>query len=74
MQVLVAGHAADRAFVHLDRFSHFAQGERPQLGDAAAEETFLLLHDLGGGLEDRLLALVERADQPVGIGELLSQP
>ncbi len=61
-------------FVHLDRIGHRAQGQRAQFRNAAAEEAFLLLHDFGRDLEDRLLPLVERLDQPVGVGQLLAQP
>ena len=35
-----------------------------QMLDAVHEERVLLLHDLGRDLEDRLGALIERADQP----------
>ena len=38
------------------------------------EEPFLLLHHFGGDFQDRLGALVQRLDQPVGIGQLVRQP
>ena len=38
------------------------------------EKPLLLLDDLRRHLDDRLLALVERLDQPVGAGEAVSQP
>ena len=44
------------------------------MGDAVTEEAVLLLDDLGGDLEDRLLPLVERLHQPVGVGQLFGQP
>jgi hypothetical protein len=39
-----------------------------------AEKAILLADDLRRDLEDRLLPLVERLDQPVGVGELFRQP
>ena len=56
-------------FVHSDRLGDLPQGERPQLGDAVAEEAVLLLDDLGRDLDDGPGALVERLDQPVGAGQ-----
>src|SRR5690606_34775654 len=38
------------------------------------EESLLLLDDLARDLDDRALTLVERADEPVGTGELFGQP
>src|SRR3546814_1844798 len=42
--------------------------------DAVQEKAFLLLDDLARHLDDRALALVERADEPVGARELFGQP
>src|SRR3546814_1202458 len=42
--------------------------------DAVQEKAFLLLDDLARDLDDRALALVERADEPVGARELFGQP
>ena len=44
------------------------------MGDAVAEEGVLLDDHFAGDLEDGLGALVERLDQPVGIGEFLREP
>src|SRR3546814_17537756 len=41
---------------------------------AVQEKAFLLLDDLARHLDDRALALVERADEPVGARELFGQP
>ncbi len=60
--------------MHLDLFGHFAQGQRAHRGDPVPEEAFLLFHDFGRGFEDGLLPLVERADQPVGLAQLLVEP
>ena len=62
--VFVGGDARDRRFVHADRVGDGLQIERPQVLDAVREERVLLAHDLGRDLEDRLGALIERADQP----------
>src|SRR3546814_13028316 len=40
---------------------------------AVQEKAFLLLDDLARHLDDRALALVERADEPVGARELFGQ-
>src|SRR6185437_10577464 len=74
VQVLVAGDPADGRFVHLDRFGDRAQSQWPQHRDALAKEAVLLLHDFGRHFQDGLLALVERLDQPVRVGELFAEP
>src|SRR3990167_10764927 len=60
--------------MHINGLGHVAQGERPQFGHAPAKEAILPPDDLARRLEDGLLPLVERADQPIGIGQLLAQP
>src|SRR3546814_17382686 len=42
--------------------------------DAVQKKALLLLHDRARDLDDRALALVERAHEPVGTRELLGQP
>ena len=73
-QIFVRGHAADRRFVHPDRFGDFAQGHRLHRRHAALEEALLPLHDLGHDLDDRPRALVERLHQPVGALQAFAQP
>ena len=70
---LVAGDAADRAFVHPDRIGDLAQDQRAQRLHALAKESLLLAHDLGRDLEDRHRPLVQRLDQPVRRLEPLAQ-
>ena len=57
-----------------DRFGHRSQRQRPQMGDTMLEEALLLPDDFPGHLDDRAGALVERLDQPVGIGQAFGQP
>ena len=71
--VLVGGHAADGALVHLHRLGDVAQDQRAQMRDAVAEEAVLLADDLGGHLQDGLRPLLQRAHQPVGARQLLGQ-
>src|SRR3546814_20723737 len=51
-----------------------SQRQRAHMRDAGQEKAFLLLDDLARHLDDRALALVERADEPVGARELFGQP
>ena len=51
--VLVGGDPADGAFMHADRVRDVAQDQRPQRLDTVAEKALLLLHYLGGNLQDR---------------------
>ena len=73
-EIFVRGDPADRRFVHADRLGDRAQGQRPQLRDAVAEEAVLLRDDLGRDLDDRPGALVERLHQPVGALQAFGQP
>src|SRR5690606_383954 len=60
VEIFVAGDAADRALVHVDLLGNRAQGQRPELRDAVAEETVLCLGDRRRDLENGPRALVER--------------
>ena len=73
-EIFVGGDPADGRFMHLDRLGDLGQGQRPERRHAVLEEALLLLHDLGRNLDDRLRALVERLDQPVGAGQALAEP
>src|SRR3546814_3708456 len=73
-EIFVARHAADRRFVHPDRLGDLAQRQRAHMRDAVQKKALLLLHDRARDLDDRALALVERAHEPVGTRELLGQP
>ena len=64
VHVLVGHHAADGRLVHADVVGDVAQHERPQVLDAVVEEVPLEIDDARGDLVDRLLALLDRLDQP----------
>ena len=64
--VLVRGHAADRAFVHVDGLGDVTQHQRTQVLHAFGKKTVLLAHDLGGHLEDGGRPLMKGFHQPVG--------
>src|SRR3546814_11970520 len=70
----VARHTADGRCVLPDRLGDWPQRQRAHMRDAVQEKAFLLLDDLARDLDDRALALVERADEPVGARELFGQP
>ncbi|KAG5724214.1 hypothetical protein E4T56_gene13624, partial [Termitomyces sp. T112] len=73
-QIFVAGDAADGRFVQSHRLGHRAQGQRLQLADPVAEKAFLLAHQFAGHFQAGFLPLVQRLDQPAGIGQLFRQP
>src|SRR5689334_18861606 len=71
VHVLVVDHAADGGLVHADVVGDVAQHQRAQVLDAVIEELALEVDDAGGHLVDRLLALVDRLDQPERRAELV---
>src|SRR2546427_4299045 len=50
--------------VHADVFTHVAEGQRTQIGQALVQELALELHDRLGHLAERALALIHALDQP----------
>jgi hypothetical protein len=66
VDVLVGGHARHRRFVHADVVGDVAQDERPQVGRALLEELALEPQDRLGHAHDGALALLDRADEPLG--------
>ena len=54
--------------MHVDGIGHLPQREWPQMGDALAKKAVLLLHNLGGDLDDGALSLIHGFDEPVRIG------
>src|SRR3546814_14820737 len=66
--------SSDLRFVHPDRLGDLAQRQRAHMRDAVQKKALLLLHDRARDLDDRALALVERALEPVGTREPLGQP
>src|SRR5206468_12470844 len=71
LHVLLVGHAADRALVHVDDVGDLAQRERLQVLDALLEELALPVDDEVHHLEHRLAALLDRLDHPMGAVEPL---
>ena len=63
LDVLVGDGAADCGFVYSDYIGDLSHCAGPQLGDAFFEEIGLDLHDLVGDAFDRLLALLDGADE-----------
>ena len=55
-----------------DRLGDVAQDHRLQVADALLEELALLLDDALGDPDDRLPPLLDRADQPLRVAELLA--
>ena len=62
----------DRRLVHADGLGDVAQDHRLEVGDALLEELALLLDDALGDADDRLAALLDRADEPLRVAELLA--
>ena len=58
--------------MHADRLGDVAQDHRLEVGDALLEELALLLDDALGDPDDRLAALLDRADQPLRVAQLLA--
>ena len=71
VHVLVGDDAADGRFVHADVVGHVAQDERAEMFDALIQEVALEVDDAVGDLVDRLLALLDRFDQPERRAELV---
>ena len=71
VHVLVVDHAADGGLVHADVVGDVAQHERTQVLDPVIEELALEVDDAGRDLVDRLLALIDRLDQPQRRAELV---
>src|SRR3989475_12573509 len=57
--------------VHADVFTHVAEGQRTQIGQALVQKLALELHDRLGHLAERALALIHALDQPDGRAKLL---
>ena len=66
LHVLLVGHPADGALVHVDDFGDLAQRERLQVLHALFEELALPVHDEVHHLQHRLAALLDGLDHPVG--------
>ena len=71
VDVLVADDARHRGLVHADIDGHVAQHHRAQVLDAVVEKLLLLAHDAVRNLVDRLLALVDRLDEPQRASQLV---
>ena len=62
----------DGRLVHADRFGDVAEDHRLQEADALLEELALLLDDALGDADDRLATLLDRANEPLRVAELLA--
>ena len=71
MDELVGRHARDRGLVHADVVGDVLEDHGLEVLNALLEEVALTSHDRFGDLVDRLLAVVDRADQPHGRAELV---
>ena len=72
VHVLVGGDPADGRLVHADGLGHIAQDHRLQEGVALLEEVALLVDDALGDADDRLSPLLDGADQPLRVAQLLA--
>ena len=70
LHVLRRGDAGHGGLVHADLRRDVLQGERPQVLRAPEEEIPLELHDGPADLQQCLVSLADRADEPAGILEV----